>query len=127
MKALGLLLIAVIAGCGGKVVFVDDDGGDGDGGGGSSSSGTNPADACAGFCTKLAACGFADSGCATDCLLLSVAGCEKEAAEMVQCFSDTLDPATCLPDECISESIAYASCAGFSQPPPEPGSPAPGD
>jgi hypothetical protein len=122
MKALGLFLIVAAAGCGGKVVFVEDGDGGGTGGSGASSgSGTNPADACAGFCAKLDACGFGSPSCATDCLLLSVPGCESEAADLVQCFADTLDPVACLPDECISESIKYATCAGASQPPPDPG------
>lgn len=142
--ALGL--VALLAGCGANVVFGEDgsNGGGGEGGtgatgpgpgpgpgpGGGPSTTTNtttdnstvsttvttvgPGNLCEQLCTEYSQC--VGGNCLQECDGIFVAGCEREAASLLECYLGNINPNCELPgNACQFEIDQYSQCVGTMQ------------
>ncbi len=113
MNQLALAALVYLAGCGGKVVFVDEGGGQGgDGQGGQPSTSSAPLGTpCEKLCFGTPSC-ETKPGCLESCESnYEPPGCEAEADSVFLCQFENYDPVTCgLTDGCWSQLEALHAC-----------------
>ena len=125
MPAVAVVSVALLSGCGGKVVFVEDDDGSGGSGAGGAGPGPGPgpnttnvststgvATICQQFCSVYGAC--VEDDCNSTCEGLFTGQCDPEVNTLLTCFTAQNGNCDTLESSCFAELSAFTSCQNQS-------------